>query len=201
MITHVRASLKMDLAVKRAEDYLKETGYIYPCLIVLKQGAPLDIQIEHPDLLDIAAEHDLNNPNEIYYTLLAFKKLELNNSKYFQQIANQIAKQYAPDAIGVVIYVLSKTFDAEMYKALPKDFKLSSDVESSNAIYTCYYLKDDPSIVHRILPYVNRGELPTAADVPTRYNILVFNTPWTRDTREIEPWFLNPFATWRKGVK
>ena len=159
MLTNLDMSLVMHRYLESAVSFMKKKGYILPSLVVLNKGVPLDLEVSHRAVLEVASnmdESDLITPDEdeIYEYGIAFKLNKNYRDEFLLEVAKKVAKDSQPDAIGAISACLYRDFSEDN---LPLEVDIQKDTEAIRVLSLSYFLKGDPTPNFMVLPYTKRA--------------------------------------------
>lgn len=159
MLTNLDMSLVMHRYLGSAVSFMKKKGYILPSLVVLNKGTPLDLEVSHRGVLEVASstdDGDIVTPDdsEIFEYGIAFKLNKNYRDEYLLEVAQKIAKDCQPDAIGAISACLYRDFSEGN---LPREVDIQKDTEAIRVLSLSYFLKGDPTPNFMVLPYTKRA--------------------------------------------
>ena len=200
MLNHTRISMAMQKYSDRAFAFMRRKGYILPTLLAFKEGAPLKIELDHPQILEVVNQHDdldeilVGSGDIISETGIAFRLNRDYRDTQMASVAKQIAKEYSPDAIGVISACLFKNFTPEEAVAR-KVGDLQKDPEAMRVVYVSYYLNGDKEPTYMDIPYILNDREHDAFDSNDNgYEVSMFPCSWKHGEDETDHILPYPFA-------
>lgn len=204
MMTNLEASLKMDSILSRMQEFFSKTGYIYPMLVLLHKGSPLNIEVKDPSVIYNDTGKVESEEEDIHVTTVAFKNEKDGDMATMERVCLGLIRKYKPDVAGYLMSAVYKTFSLADYKKLPAEYQAELDPDSLRVLTLGYYLRGDRRSNIRVIPFVDRTGpvkepdsdlqevLGEDAPQPER-NIIFMDTPWRTGDESLEPWLKYPY--------
>ena len=190
MVTHLEASRLMSDAIERAKTYMRKHGFVFPLIYIFNKEKPIQPEIENGSVLQV--RHDEQPDHGVYKTIIGFKMSCEEDDRQMEKIFATLAKEYNPDAMGMVVSVFYNEFPEELFE---KATALSTDPDSWMMLHSFFYLREDPKAAMRYIPYTDRGlsEKPDTDTGKPQHDITFMDYPWTRPLQKIGPRMPNPY--------
>lgn len=196
MISHIEASMFFDGLLTKLQQFVREEGFIYPVLILLKKGEPFEeIEYKNPTVLHIEKADSVFN-GDIHRLNVSLRMETLEDDSNLPRIAKDLVRITNADAVGIVMGCVYR--EIPVGKNTGDDGEIYRDPDSIRILNHCYYLKSDPNCYMRMIPYVNRGPVAKSEDnaCPVLdtdegssitgsgpYEVLFINFPWIKPTK------------------
>jgi hypothetical protein len=202
MITHAEATIKFEQLIRKSQSFIEDTGFLYPYIVLLKKGAPLQIKYTHPTIINIDTEDDIGDSNKVYATLVACKSTSKEDEEGLKDIAAKLTRIASPDAVGVALVVFFKEVERKIYKKALKNYQASTDPDAVKGLYACYYLRDEDRAVVKLVPFLDRGaiksDLPEAlndedGEVTRKRDLHFVEAPWFPRDEKVDGYIPNPY--------
>jgi hypothetical protein len=194
MLTKTEASIEMQRYLNNAISFMKKKGYILPTIIVINKGEPIDVEVSHKAVLEVATnieEDDFTSPNEdeLYQYGISFKLNKNYKDEYLEEVARKIAEEDGPDAIGAISACLIRDFGEN---ELPQEMNIQKDPEAVRVLFMVYYMKGDPKPNYMVVPYT-KEEVEDPGWGEDAYLINTIASSWNTGVDEEDLIMPNPY--------
>lgn len=207
MVTSDEAALLMDHAQDGLINYIRQEGFSFPVLVLLKKDSdinPHDLQKIFPSVLDVR-----NNINcaesqtglySIYQTIVMLRVASLEDDNAIDDIARDIVFRYEPDAIGFIAQSIYKDMIMKERKELVRG-ALLTDPDTIRVIHSSFFIKGEKNDGYiKITPYLigeaTLENVVTGEDgLPCEKHTVSFSaTMWQAGSKILEPRFDHPYG-------
>lgn len=175
----------LDVILERMKKFHQREGYCFPSLILLNHGDPIYMPGYEKDTI-VSIETDELPRFNIYKTMIALRVSNDKDENEIQTIANEIAKQYNPDAIALIMQCLYKSKTNKNENSI----SLQTDPDVIRVVHSCAYNGPEKGII-KLIPYINKGKIDTA--IEKKFDILFSESAWELENDDIKPRISNPY--------
>lgn len=182
------ASSEMTRFLNNAISFMRKKGYILPSLLVLSKGKPLDIEINHPQILSVSSNGDDESWNyssdKIYEYGIMLRIDKEYRDTILDEIARSIAEEFKPDVIGVI--------SACLLRDSPLVPSIQDDPLAIRVIFLNYFLKGNSKPNFILVPYFkNKKEKVQWED--DEYSVTTIPCSWNTGVDETDLLFPYPY--------
>jgi hypothetical protein len=133
---------------------LEKEGYIYPSLVLMRQGSYVDVQdlrSKYPCLL--AAERSIGI-NDIFITTITLRNRDEDDDQAIIEFIREVTFKHKPEAVGYIAQCLYKPMKKEESDILTTN-QMNSDPDAIRVIHNCFFVKGgSPKGYLMVTPYI-----------------------------------------------
>lgn len=197
-LSRLEVSLLMDQAILKGCKSIAEEGFMYPMMILFSKKE-MSGTFENPYVLKIfhrVFDEELDDfpyigydgdPIHRTYVILSSKNEESEKSRHL--VAKELVNRFNPDALaflGPIFYRITNS---------NPEVSIDVDPEALTALHVLYYLKGDPSVRIKNLPYIDRGrkEKSPLFEEEKERDLFIVNSGWAKLSKFYSPHIKNPY--------
>lgn len=135
-------------------DRLEKEGYIYPSLVLMRQGGYVDVQdlrSKYPCLLAVEKAIGIN---EIFVTVITLRNRDEDDDQAIIEFIREVTFKNNPEAVGYIAQCLYKPMKKEESSILTTN-QMNSDPDAIRVIHNCFFVKGgSPKGYLMVTPYI-----------------------------------------------
>lgn len=146
------------------KNYIRKEGFCYPALHIFNKGEPINIDIKADNIVAQQSNDDIESFDEdfVYHTVIAFSISEDKDEDAIQKVADQIARDYKPGGISLVISCIFRSdedVDRIVKEKDPVKRQELRDTSGMHMLHICGFLPYTEDYLMKMVPYENYGKV------------------------------------------
>jgi len=193
-LSHSEACLITDRLLKGMKRMIVKEGYLFPTAYYINKSHDRDFELKeekdkdkvyNPNIFEI---ENLYEGQEKPFVAVpsVFRSRDMLDDKFMMKYIATICKREQPDLfVFIQMGLYKETKFSDYLKELEKE-SISLDLDSISIIHVIYYLNGDEDAKLLFIPYINRGEVPSAGkdfDTNKSFDIMFTETGWVDNTK------------------
>lgn len=212
MMTHVEVSYMMVFAKNLMDIYLQKYGYGYPMIVTFNKGKDLEINLQHPNIIDnrTSVIRDGNfidegpyEAEDIFMQVLMLKLQTQGDDQKLFDLYKMVAHQYDPDACAYMQSCLYGEFEDP---DLVSEDDMNHDPDIIHVINFSYFTREDATPRICVVPYINKGKMKEMEEEVSfeevledednskaKFEVLIIGNGWLTPYYKVEPLVNYPY--------